>query len=120
MAESKLCGWIWYENGVFDRDMSGVGMLYNVHYNTVEAIVENVFKCPEDFLEDILGDEGKFVGSGYIDFELTNLEWDRGQMTFPETGQWDFAPHWEFDFNVVKHEQYSEKDYTSDVLLNED
>jgi hypothetical protein len=36
--ESKLCGYIFYSDGKIDRDCSGAGMLYNIHYGQVEDI----------------------------------------------------------------------------------
>ncbi len=105
MSESKLCGWIWYTNGEIDRDMSSAGMLYGVHYAQVEDILEDLYDNFYDYGSDHLNGE-ELAGNGCIDFELTDLSWDEGEMSSPEECQWDIAPHWEFDFNVTKHEKF--------------
>lgn len=124
--ESKLCGYIFYSDGKIDRDCSSAGMLYGVHYGQVEELLENLFDNfydhGTDYFEGLAADdeEVRLTGNGCIDFELTNLSWFDGQMSFPETCQWDIAPHWEFDFKVVKHEKFNEEDYIADAVTGSD
>lgn len=117
--ESKLCGYIIYSDGKIDRDCSSASMLYNVHYGQVEDIldellIDNFYDHGTDYFESLAIDdeEVRLTGNGCIEFELTNLSWFDGQMSFPETCQWDIEPHWEFDFKVIKHEKFpDEEDY---------
>jgi hypothetical protein len=37
-----------------------------------------------------------------VNFLVTNMSRNEGQMSFPETGQWDFPPYIEMDIEVIK------------------
>lgn len=42
-----------------------------------------------------------------VDFLATNISRNEGQMSFPETGQWDFPPHIEMDIEVINIDDHS-------------
>jgi len=50
-----------------------------------------------DFDVECLDEFGAFQ----VDFIAENVSYCDGQMSFPETGQWDFEPHYEMDLRVL-------------------
>lgn len=90
-------------------DWACLGMVYGVHSGCLEALESQVYKYYSDFVDTEELDENLDYE---INFVLSNIHWDEGQMTFPETGQWDFAPSWQFDFKEVSRVAHdcSEKD----------
>lgn len=120
MNEARIEGWLMYIDGKIDRECSGAGMIYGVHYGQVEQIIDEAVEYFSDYFADDLPEDYEISGNGIIDFEIKNISYFDGQMSFPETGQWDIAPHWEFDAKITKHEKYekhAEEDCESELLF---
>jgi hypothetical protein len=109
MAESKIEGWIMYSDGVIDKDCSGAGMIYGVRYFAVAQIIDELIKYFGDYFSDEFPEDYELNGNGCISFELTNISFFEGQISFPESGQWDIAPHWEFYAKITKHEKWEDE-----------
>ncbi len=77
------------------RDEAGIGIVHGVDYGQVEYMLDEVIS----YMEDADFDAPK--GADIVSFRLENFSHQEGQMTFPETGQWDFPPHWEMDIEVI-------------------
>ena len=37
---------------------------------------------------------------GILLIKISNISYDSGQISFPETGQWDFPPHYTYDIEL--------------------
>lgn len=96
-----ITGWgMFNKDGLYHKDEIGLGMINGVEFQTCCEILEGL----KDGLEDIGGIElGK---EGIIHFLVKDIHWDDGQMTFPETGQWDFPPSWWYDIEITKIEYF--------------
>jgi len=97
MSEGTIDGWV-MTSGVY-TDLCDIGMINGVKFCDAWAIHEQLQNDIYDFIcdEDMQGDR-------LIEFTLSNISFNDGQMSFPETGQWDFPPHFEFVFTVTKNE----------------
>lgn len=102
-------GWLMYSDGVIERDSTSVGMIYGVHYGSIDQILNELVRDFNAFFDGQLPEDYDFDGNGCIEFEITNISYNEGQMSFPETGQWDFAPHYEFDAKIKKHEKWNDE-----------
>ena len=94
-------GWILIYEGELQYDETmGLGKINGVQFQTCCDLLEN------DLIKDAIEDTDFKAEKrdGVVEFVITNLKWDKGQMSFPETGQWDFPPHWEFDIEITKTE----------------
>lgn len=110
-TESRIEAFIMYSNGEIDRDCSTAGMIYGVHYCKVEEILEEVYNYFNDWFSDYIGDSDDFLsGSGAIDYTIKDISWDDGQQSFPESGLWDYLPHWEFRIEITRHEKWDDVD----------
>lgn len=102
--DSSLEGWLWFENGKLDKECSGVGMIYKAYYGTIESILKDLYYAYSDYIDDeeTLDKILEYKGGVIVDYLISNMVHQDGQMTFPETGQWDFPPYWELDFKILK------------------
>jgi len=100
----RMEGWILFDDHKIDEECSGIGMVYGVHMGHVEQIFEEAIR---DI--NVNNIEIDLSGTGCVNFEINNITYCEGQMTFPETGQWDFPPHWEFDFKVLEIERFDDE-----------
>lgn len=107
MVESRIEAYLFYSDGEIDRDCSSAGMIHGVHYGQIEQILDEVYKSFDDLFSDYIGDSEDFLsGHGCIDYTIKNISWDDGQQSFPESGLWDFLPHWDFNIEITKHEKF--------------
>lgn len=107
MSSGSFEGLVWYEDGEVSKD----GMSYMTLVNGLEyLILDDLFEEALSYFteEGILDFEPP--RSGCVTFKATNIHYDKGQMTFPETGQWDYCPHWEMDIEVLEVEKFPEED----------
>ena len=97
MEDKSFTGWLMYDDdGTIDRSCSGMGYVYGLHCGELEDILDAAISYFED------GDfEFEGIKFGMVDFIATKVIKQDGQMSFPETGQWDFPPHWEMDIRVT-------------------
>lgn len=97
----RMEGWLLFDDGKIDEECSGIGMIWGVHAGNIEEILEEFIKNIKE------GDiEIDLSGVGCVNFEINNIFHCEGQMTFPETCQWDFPPYWEFDFKILEIERF--------------
>lgn len=78
----------------------GIGIINGFDFGLVCAAEKDIFESVRDYFDD--SDIPENTVSAL--FRVTNIIHNDGQMTFPETGQWDFPPHWEMDLEFIKFE----------------
>jgi len=78
-------------------EMYGIGIIYGIHSSEFDQIHEEL----KDYIREIIED---FPPNCTINGMAKNVTYEEGQMSFPETGQWDFPPHYDMDISVVKVE----------------
>ena len=71
-------------------ETGGTGMINGVDFNQVCQMEGNIYEEMENILEDIKIPKDA-IGASFL---MSDFVHEEGQMTFPETGQWDFPPHW--------------------------
>lgn len=120
MSNASLEGWLLYSRGEIERDVSGAGMIYGVHAGAIDNILNELIDNFGDYFDGQMQNDCELTESGCIDFKLENIHWNEGQMSFPETGQWDFAPHWEFNAKITKHEKWPDYICETHIGLSED
>lgn len=114
MKDSRIEAFIMYGDGSIDRDCSDAGMIWGVHYAKVSEILDEAIKNFGDWFTDYAESIGLndpydiLEGHGMISFNITNINWDEGQQSFPEEGLWDYLPHWEFSVEVTDHKKFVE------------
>ena len=72
------------------KDDLVIGLINGVEFHQVINMESDLYESAVEEIPDKLPDDAisiKFIASGFCHQE--------GQMTFPETGQWDFPPYWE-------------------------
>ena len=97
MSGGTIEGWVMTSGG--DSGLCDIGMINGVKFCVAWAIHEQL----QNDISDFICDED-MQGARLIEFTLSNISFNEGQMSFPETGQWDFPPHFEFVFTVTKNE----------------
>lgn len=106
LVRPSIEGWgLFNSEGIFHKDEIGLGLINGVNFESCCQLLEEL----KDGLEDFFTPEKKV--EGLIEFKITNLSWDDGQMTFPETGQWDYPPHWEYDIDWEYDIELTETEY---------
>ena len=55
-----------------------------------------------DSIEQFLIDEELSLDGNGLELKISSLIKQEGQMSFPETGQYDFSPYWECDIELHK------------------
>jgi len=90
--------WAILECHELKEDMWGIGIINGLHYSELDEIHDAL---KEEILESF-DVEKDFPPNCSIDFIAKNVSHQEGQMSFPETGQWDFPPHYEMDISVIK------------------
>jgi len=105
MCEKPSCtGFIYIQDGKICKDTSGIGYIFGLHSSEIESVCkEAIFYFEDELVEFEKSD------NCCVDFIAKNITHQEGQMTFPETGQWDFPPHYEMDITITKIEHF-EKD----------
>ncbi len=111
MSEARMEAWIFYVDGEICRETSGAGIIYGVHYGHVEQIIDEVIDNFHDWFSDYIDDENDdfLSGNGIIEFEIKNISWDEGQQSFPESGLWDYLPHWDLNIELKSNEKFPDE-----------
>lgn len=106
MCTASFNGWVSFDaDGNIEQDMSGIGYIYGLHYNSVEDIFKNTLAYFEEgILEGFTPKKNSIV-----EFNAINILYQEGQMSFPETCQWDFPPHWEMDIEITNIQYYTDE-----------
>jgi len=78
-----------------------VGLIHNVEWLVVTKILEDLENLHESISEIKLPPVKKPDTRISATFKVFNIQHVEGQMSFPETGQWDFLPHWEYDVELI-------------------
>ncbi len=79
-------------------DCISIGIINGLSLSSVLKIQETLDDLIlNDFDVDCLDEFGAFE----VNFIAENVSYCEGQMTFPETGQWDFEPHYEMDLRIL-------------------
>lgn len=78
-------------------DTGDISTIYGLDYNQCTQCIDALL----EMAQDVINDNDIPSDTLSVEFKVTNFEWFEGQMTFPETGQWDFAPGWEFDMEIT-------------------
>ena len=97
MSDGTIDGWLMLTNDVVEY--LHVGMIIGVEFNVASTINDQLVNDITDYLCD-----EDTSGCRLIKFTISNISFNNGQMSHPETGQWDFLPHFEFDLTVTKNE----------------
>lgn len=85
-------------NPDFDDDEFGIGLVHDLNFGDLQYAMRDLFDYMLDM--DITPPDGAYC----VNFRVTNLSHESGQMSFPETGQWDFPPHWEMDVEIIGYD----------------
>ena len=91
--------WCPIEDGKPDSDLLCIGLVRNMLWDELSAAYEDL---KEEVVE--MGMEIPDGAYGVV-LHLKGMEWRPGQMSFPETCQWDFPPHYEFDIEIVRFDK---------------
>jgi hypothetical protein len=94
--------WAIIEDSKLDDDMYGIGIINGIHAATLDQIHEEL----KHYILDLID---RFPSHSVVDFIAENVCHEGGQMSFPETGQWDFPPHYSMDIKVVKVKEYEKE-----------
>jgi len=78
------------------EDEYGIGVVNGLSYDMITDAKKDIFESMQCELNEISIPSGAFSA----EFTATEFSHEEGQMTFPETGQWDFAPHWEMKLKL--------------------
>jgi len=78
------------------REECSVGMINGIEQGVIFGAEDDLFESLEALLEGKEIPEKAFGVSVIV----SNFCHEDGQMTFPETGQWDFPPYWEMDMKI--------------------
>lgn len=116
MSDNKICGWAFFQDGVIENEdgVADIGMVHgSMHYHDIGRIFDEVLE-DDRFFDALEGHD--LMGEGIVGFEITNISWDDGQMTFPETGQWDYPPHWEYGVTIVEIERFPEYEESPETI----
>lgn len=77
-----------------------VPMIVNgIEFNMVDGASDEMMAEPSEYFEWLK------PGTWIVKYFVSNVSHEPGQMSFPETGQWDFPPHFEFDIKQVSSEK---------------
>ncbi len=74
----------------------GIGDVYGVEYELCREILERELS---PYLQEAFINPPKEAHTAI--FRFSKFSHQEGQMSFPETGQWDFPPHWEMEVEVI-------------------
>ena len=84
----------------FGGEDAMIGMVNNIDFQILceiqSTLTDTLMDC--GFAEPLPGN------AICAHFVLTNFKYQEGQQTFPETGQWDFPPHWEMDIELTGYD----------------
>jgi hypothetical protein len=78
----------------------GIGEIYGCNFNQVEEIAKEIFENLGEWI--VLEKNPNAFG---IEFKVTDIQWEEGQQTFPETCAWDFPPTWIYDLTDIKYQE---------------
>lgn len=84
----------------------GMGVINGLHaaeIDQIEVELKEIFDADFDIDCD-------FPANCAVDLVAENITYEQGQMSFPETGQWDFPPHYEIDMRVTYIELITKED----------
>jgi len=104
-AEAWFDAWAILDNGELNGELSGreetgIGSIHGVEFEWVREIYDNgELWC---YMEQVEIDPP--ANAIVVNFKVSNLSAQEGQMSFPETGQWDFPPHTEMDIEVIGYD----------------
>ncbi len=98
------------------KDEIGIGVVSGYTFQVMADLLDSGELYEAMCLDEIEIPDGAIA----INFRGTNLYREEGQMTFPETGQWDFPPYWMFDLKVTGFDYLPEKTLVSPVELSAD
>ena len=84
------------EDGTIDEECSGIFMIYGLNYNCLD----DIFKEAMVYIGEILNDLDH-ENIHLLEFKATNVNYDDGQISFPESGAYDYPPHWEMEIEIT-------------------
>lgn len=92
----RFTGYVMFnEDGSIDKESSGIKDIYGLHCGSLDEVLNSALGYFADNLVEI-----EPIKGGCVTFTAKNVVHQDGQMTFPETGQWDFPPYWEMDISI--------------------
>ena len=83
---------------LLSREERGIGVIYGMDQAEIDDLIGDLWGGIEEMDLDVP------CGAHCAEFIVKNPVHQEGQMSFPETGQWDFPPHWEMDIKVISYE----------------
>jgi len=89
--------WVQLDGHKIADEMYGIGIINGLHFAEIDQFHDEL----KDMFEDNFEYED-FPPHCTIDLVANNVVFQEGQMSLPETGQWDFPPHYEMDISVKK------------------
>lgn len=91
---------IFNEDGSYCKDDIIDGKIYGLTVSEASDIIDQI-KKKSDIDEVVKPDNNT---SGIVSIVVSNVYYDSGQQTFPESGAWDLPPEWMYDINIVRYE----------------
>ncbi len=89
---------VWFP--VFDGEIDIGAMVVTMINQMDEPMMSGILVDIEGYAEEAeINIPAETFG---VKFKATKFSHHQGQMSFPETCQWDFPPHWEMDFNLIE------------------
>lgn len=75
-----------------------IGEVHGLDFHLVEQFYKN-----DDLIHSLQELEIEWEDENQpVEIKVHSLSWFEGQMSFPETNQWDFPPSWEFELEIIK------------------
>lgn len=85
-----------FDDGKYD--WLAPGLVNGVTFPEVEGVITEIEIDPREFFE------WDSPGVWIVKYFVSNITFEQGQMSLPETGQWDFPPHFEFEVKRISSE----------------
>lgn len=107
--ESYLNYWVILHDGTVD--VGSISTIHGLDYN-------QCCQCEDSLLEqagEIIEDSDIPTDAEIVNFRVNDFCWFEGQMSFPETGQWDFPPEWHFDMKITGYELQNKESVNGDT-----
>ena len=97
-GKTRIECWILVENGKpLDTDYSGISSAIGLNPGECDDIHRDLWVSMHDTVLEKTFPPGTLC----VNFVASNLVHQEGQMSLPETGQWDFLPYWEHDIEMT-------------------
>ena len=97
MSDGYVDAWVLVQEGRIDGSCTVFGNVHDLNWTMLD-------QAYEDICESLSEMDGQPPNAVAVNVRLSNFYHHEGQQSFPETGQWDFLPYWEFDVEILSYE----------------